>query len=107
MEFFRRPKLPGPQASYISVKPAPITWNLCPAAEPKLKTAIGEREFIVVNETFLVKFRGILAGVAVVDGTVNGERIDYGRCYRPIDPKVREMLREAFIRGEARITIGE
>jgi len=90
----------------FSLKPENDQWNLCPDAEPRLKTAMEDDATVLVNGNILVKFEGKLTGLALRSFTTKeGKVFHEGNWYSPTDENLRETLRGEFDKGQAKVTV--
>lgn len=84
-----------------------MCWDLCDAAEPRLKRAIKDGAVILVNDLFLVKMNGRFAGLAVRPGRIVSMEVTPGEWFAPVDAKSKKEIRDAFDKGDTRVDLAE
>ncbi len=80
-------------------------YGLCHDAEVFLDDDIKSGEVVLVNDTFLMKRTGEYVGVAVVERSVEGGEIKFGRWYGPKSYILGGEIRKALKSGETSMDI--
>ncbi|MDE2026180.1 MAG: hypothetical protein KGJ07_06810 [Patescibacteria group bacterium] len=89
----------------IRVVPNNANWYLCSQAETYLQRAISHHKVVLVDNTFLVKLRGRLSGLAIRGRRAQGEETEItpGTWYSPQSQSLQDRIQSAAKNGETRV----